>query len=259
MENKFYLPDNKGQKLSVIIDKPLRKGKFSTVILLHGFRGYKEEPHIEILAKDLVRYGFVSVRFDASGLGESEGSWTKAYKVPSYLSDMESVYEYLKQQSFIDVERIGVWGHSMGGMVSIIFAVKHPEIKAVCSVSPPLTLVNIPHVSDDLRKLRTSFWRFISLIVNNTMVKKLFNFLVDSENYNVLNYVGDLRRPLLVICGTDDHLVPSKETKLIYERARSPKIIEEIVGMGHEYKNDSKLVKYVNRNKIIPFFKKYLV
>lgn len=53
LAEKIKVKNNKGLNLSTVLERPNKNGKFPTVILLHGFTGYKEEKHIVLLAKNL--------------------------------------------------------------------------------------------------------------------------------------------------------------------------------------------------------------
>ncbi len=151
MEEKVFIENSRGLNLAGILEKPDDEGIFPAVILLHGITGYKEKQHIVALSHDLAREGIASIRFDASGIGESQGSVEEDYRISHYLKDIEDVFKYLRGLPFIDASHIGIWGHSLGGMLAVIYSAHKHEVKAVCAISTP-TILKLKK----LRRLKTS-------------------------------------------------------------------------------------------------------
>lgn len=242
--------------LSGVLGIPDESEKFPTVILLHGFTGYKDEEHIVTLQKDLVNEGFASIRFDCSGFGESEGDTEEEYRVTNYLNDIESIYEYLFGQKFVDKLRICVWGQSMGGMLSIIFGSRHSEIKAVCAVSPP----NKVACAGGLKNFLTE-WKEIGYFDKWSSkygeVKIPYDFVIDTEKYGAASAIKKIKSPVLIILGNKDDTVFPDDTKKVFNNANNPKELFEIEGMNHDYKKNPEQIKVVNR-KVLGFFKKYV-
>ena len=103
------------------------------VLMLHGFTGWKEEEHLATLARALADVGIASVRWDAPGSGESEGTFEDDYRLSSYVASVDSVIDWAGG----GFGNIGIWGHSMGGFVALHSAVAHPEtFKGVCGSQP---------------------------------------------------------------------------------------------------------------------------
>lgn len=256
MEEKVYISNKKNQKLAAVIHRPPTQDKFPAIILMCGFTGNKEEKHIKQLAIELTKNNFVAIRFDPSGYAESEGSTEKDYRLTNYFSDTESIYGYLKTLSYVDQDRIGIFGHSMGAMLVVLFAAKHPEIKASVSVSPPYNLGT--HY-----RLKGIFWKgwkekgYLEKIDNGKTVRIPWEFLEDAKRYNALQDVSKIKSPILFILGTKDINVLPEETRKLYEKANNPKEFLVVDGMDHYYKNFPDKLATVNE-KILRFYKKYL-
>lgn len=252
MEEKVFVTNKKGLNIASVLHRPANKGKFPAVILLHGFTGYKEEMHIETLAKDLAENGFAAIRFDCSGFGQSGGTVENDFRFSNYLSDTESIYQYLISKEFVDKDRLGIWGHSMGGMLAVIFAANHPEIKAVVCLSAPTVMWGAPSIKQKIEKWRRSGWSE-KVMFDGKTVRIPYAFLEDAKNYNVLDYVSKLYVPLLVVLGTADINVLPSDTKEIFEKANEPKKILEVKGMDHYYKNVPQILERVNR-EVVSFY-----
>ena len=90
MQEKVFIKNSKGLKLASIIRYPGKDRQYPTIMILHGFTGYKEEAHFEELERILVKNGFAVIRFDASGSGNSGGSFEKDYSMSNFLKDIKS-------------------------------------------------------------------------------------------------------------------------------------------------------------------------
>lgn len=121
---KVHIPNKKGIELATEIYRPEASGKLPVVLFFHGFTGYKEESGLVDLASKLSEKGFVTVRFTASGLGDSGGVLEKDYRFTSHRKDAEAILRHIFNLSYIDRGRCGVYGHSMGGKLAVLFVEK---------------------------------------------------------------------------------------------------------------------------------------
>lgn len=110
-------------KLQAVIQKPeLKSGeKCPMVILMHGFMDRKESAVISQIANELQAHGIASIRFDFNGHGQSEGDFQKM-TVPNEIEDAHKVFDYVSQLPYVDADKIGVAGHSQGGVVAAMLA-----------------------------------------------------------------------------------------------------------------------------------------
>lgn len=256
-ELRIHIKNKKGLLLAGVLHLPARKGKHPAVINLHGFTGHKEEENNVSLARELSEKGFVVVRFDCSGSGESEGTVKDDYRITHYLSDIDCMYDFLRHHPSVDAVRIGVWGHSMGAMLAVIWGSKHPELKAICAVSPPKELGTTDWLAQFLDDWKKTGWFTKVSTSGHGVMRVPWAFMEDAANYNALEYAGKVRSPLLVILGLAEDTVPPEHTREIFRKAHEPKKLVEIPGMSHDYKKFPKYIRQVN-DTVIPFFEKYL-
>lgn len=253
MQEKVFIQNKKGLKLATIIERPDKKGKFPCVLLLHGLKGYKEEMQYSSLARDFLEKGITSVRFDASGFGESEGDFQKDYRLSNYIKDTCMIYEYIIHKGWVDKGRVGVMGHSLGGAVVLIIASKYPHIKAVVSVSTP----DIFATRDELGKKIKGWMKKGFIEIDSSKVggkiKIPFSYVLDAVKYDVRKYALKVKCPKLFIIGLDDTTVVPDQTKTVFNSAQEPKDLIEFNGMRHDYKNQPKILKKVNI-EIVRFF-----
>ncbi|MDX1665371.1 MAG: alpha/beta fold hydrolase [Candidatus Promineifilaceae bacterium] len=84
------------------------------------------ESHVETFAS----HGYIVFRPDYRGHGRSEGEAPGGYGSPAYTVDVLNGLAALKNHPDVDPERIGMWGHSMGGHITLRAMVVSDEIKA---------------------------------------------------------------------------------------------------------------------------------
>ena len=89
------------------------------VILCHGFGGARNNGLFNGIADGLEKLGIATIRFDFNGHGESEGDFQQM-TVPNEVEDARRVYEYIKADPRFG--RIGIAGHSQGGVVAAMLA-----------------------------------------------------------------------------------------------------------------------------------------
>ena len=90
------------------------------------------------LAGQLAEAGWLVVRYDKRGVGQSGGRAESA-TLSDYADDVVSVVKWLRKQKDVDGKRVFVVGHSEGGAVALIAATRSSDIKAVVTIAAPGT------------------------------------------------------------------------------------------------------------------------
>lgn len=121
---------------------PEGKGPFPAVILISGSGPQNRDEEIMghkpflVIADYLTRNGIAVLRYDDRGVGESEGDFQKA-TTSDFAFDAQSAYIYLKKQKKIDKNKIGIIGHSEGGMIAQIIAANDSNVKLIVLLAAP--------------------------------------------------------------------------------------------------------------------------
>ncbi|HHY57911.1 MAG TPA: lysophospholipase [Chloroflexi bacterium] len=110
------------------LNRPVGVNDAPVVLMLHGFGSSKDEVGgmYARLADALAQRGVGSLRIDFRGFGKSDGD-TGSTTVGAQVEDAVAAYEYLASLEWVDPDRIGVIGFSLGGGVAIITAAEHPD------------------------------------------------------------------------------------------------------------------------------------
>jgi uncharacterized protein len=254
MTKPLAITDHLGLKLAAIYHEPATPGPHPLAILLHGFTGRKEERHIETLAQDLAAAGIAALRFDASGSGQSEGTWAEHYRVSNYVADVSDVYDYAIENLPVDPARIAIWGHSMGGLVALTAASRHPERFVAACGSQPSSGKKILSPEDDKAWRETGWFTFPSRALGD--IRLPYDYVTDRLKFDLVAEIAHFKKPLLLIAGTTDELVPAGMVKSIFEAASEPKQYIEY-NIGHDYKKHPGTLAEINA-ATVSFFREHL-
>ncbi len=258
---KISFRNDKGYDLIGVIDKPEGKGPFPAVINCHGFTGTKDVHFHPGLSRELCKKGFVALRFDFTGNGESEGEFSEG-NITQEVTDIKKAVDLLSTLDYVDKERIGISGHSMGGAVVTYACTKDNRIKAVAALSPSVNWKeyveqNFSRYDDELK--RDGFFIYRKKHHDGTEREyKITKEFVDSRIiFNILKTIKEVKQPVLMLCGTDEGFDSSEELiRELFAEANKPKELEVIDGADHCYTKADHRKKVIR--KVIWFFEKYL-
>ena len=224
-------------------------GKLAVVIVCHGFKAFKDWGPFPAIGRYFAEAGFVSIVFNFShnGIGKNfrKFSEREKFSINTFSLELDDVAAILDGIStgridcpIIDKSKIGIAGHSRGGGIAIIKAQEDERIKAVAGWS---TVSYFNRYTEGQRKR----WRekgYVGLpSINPESLFRLRTDLLDDlekngERLNIKRAVHDLRKPLLLIHGTNDIPVPIEEVKSLYDV--SDKTLTDLIlldGIGHMY------------------------
>jgi len=115
---------------------PEGKGPFPAVVLITGSGPQNRDEEIFghkpflVLADHLTRRGIAVLRYDDRGVGKSTGSFASATS-EDFAGDAWTAWQTLSARPEIDAKRLGLLGHSEGGLIAPMLAASHPEIAFV--------------------------------------------------------------------------------------------------------------------------------
>jgi hypothetical protein len=118
-----------GLALQGVLHAPDGVGKRPALVLCHGFGGSCRGAGHPELAKALTQAGYVVLRFDFRGCGQSEGKRGDVI-VAEEIADLRHAIDFLETQPGVDAARIGVVGASLGGSVAIEVAASDARVRA---------------------------------------------------------------------------------------------------------------------------------
>jgi pimeloyl-ACP methyl ester carboxylesterase len=129
-------------QLAGTLTLPNGPGPFPAVVLISGTGHNTRDEDVFghkvflILADALTRRGFAVLRYDKRGVGGSSGDYDTA-TTADFTSDGQAAVTFLKTQTSIDPRRIGVLGHSEGGIIAPAVAAADKTVAFVVMIAGP--------------------------------------------------------------------------------------------------------------------------
>ncbi len=130
-----YISDGlKINGLLTVPDQNAPSGGFPAIIFNHGYippEEYQTTERYVAYQDGFARNGYVTFKSDYRGHGNSEGNPEGAYFSPAYTVDVLNALSSVKKLSYVNKNKIGMWGHSLGGNITQRALVVDPnDIKA---------------------------------------------------------------------------------------------------------------------------------
>lgn len=236
------------------------------IVFNHGYippREYRTTERYVAYVDGFARNGYIVFRPDYRGHGDSEGEATSAYGTPDYTVDVLNAVASMKSYPGADPERIGMWGHSMGGSITLRAMVVTNDIKVgviwAGMVAPYPDLFNrwqrrfadrptpTPDPSRTARRWTQTLFEFGTFEENPAFWASI----------DPTFYLSDLSGPVQLHHGTGDESVPYEFSEGLYSRLQETGQVAEL----YPYENDDhNIANYFSlaMERSIQFFDRYL-
>ncbi len=179
-----------GVKLSGTLTLPRSEGQFPAVVLITGSGPQNRDEEIFghrpflVLSDYLTRQGIAVLRVDDRGVGGSTGNTLQA-TTEDFAGDVLAGIEYLKSRKEIDPTRIGLIGHSEGGIIAPIVAVQSPDVAFIVMMAGTgLTGEEIIYLQSDLIN-RAEGAGNETIATNEALTKRIFSIVKQEQNDTV--------------------------------------------------------------------------
>ncbi len=253
--------------LSQPASKPSPTFRFPALVLVGGPEPIDREesvagvPVFGQLASALADAGFIVVRYDKRGVGQSGGRADTA-NLTDYADDAGAVVDFLKRRKDVDPARIAMLGYGEGGAVASVAASRGGGIAALVLVAAPgvtggalaleqqtllLARLNTPE-AERSAKLQLQQKLYLALITGTGLDAVPADLVRRSDTpwfrsflvYDPAKVVKDVRQPILIVHGElDREIVPANADKLAAiakarkGRAGAATTLVKIPGINH--------------------------
>ena len=232
------------------------------IIFNHGYippEVYRTTERYVAYVDGFARNGYVVFRPDYRGHGFSEGEARGAYGNPDYTVDVLNGLASVKRLDYVDPARIGMWGHSMGGYITLRAMVTDPSIKAgviwagvVASYTDLVERWNTQRSLSDAAPAARR-WRAQLLDEYGTPEENPAYWASISAN----SFLKDLSGPVQIHHGTDDAEVPAEFSLKLFDQIKAAgKTAEIYTYLGDDHNISQSLNTAIQRS--VAFFDKYV-
>ena len=225
---KINFPNADGHALAGYVQLPVDRDPEHFALLAHCFSCTKNTRALREIARALNQEGFGVLRFDMTGLGESEGEFAEA-GFAANIGDIVAAYAYLEKEHRAPAL---VVGHSLGGTAALCAGAMLPEVKAVVTIGSPSEAGHTTHLfAESLAEIETRGRATVQLGGQDFDIS--LDFVRSLTGANVSEVISKSRKALLVLHSPQDATVDISHAERIYVKAHHPKSFASLDGADH--------------------------
>lgn len=214
-------------------------GARSYAIFAHCFTCSKDLKAVRLISRRLAEHGIGVLRFDFTGLGESEGDFAET-NFTSNVEDLVAAADFLRREYAAPELLIG---HSLGGAAVLVGAQRIAESKAVVTIGAPS---GTQHLRDTLLRSNPELRQGEAEVLLAGRTFRLRKQLVqDLEEDRVLSATRQLNKALLIFHSPVDDVVDVDHARRIYQAALHPKSFVSLDDADHLLLRDPRDAAYL--------------
>lgn len=232
------------------------------MLVLHGFGTGKDSGTTKAVAALFAELGYVALRFDFRGCGESEGERARIICMEQ-VEDARNAVTWLGERPEVDADRIGLMGHSFGAAVAIYSGATDPRVAGVISSGgwgdgeekfrkqhpgeeawKRFTVMleeGRRHREETGRSMMVARWEIVPIpehLRKNLGADSIMEFPVETAqsmfDFRPNDVVGQLApRPLMLFHSASDSVTPTEQSLEIFRRAGQPAELYLMADIDH--------------------------
>jgi len=219
-------------------------GVYPAICICHGIPAVPYNPEEKggypELAARFCRAGFAVLVFNFRGCGPSQGN----IDMPGWTNDVDAAIDFLHMLPEVDRNKIYLLGSSGGAAVSIYTAAHNKCVSAVAAMACPAEFDFMAggHTAESL----IARFREIGVIKDADFPPSVKKWIDGFKAVAPIEYVGKVSpKPLLLVHGESDDVVPVEHVERLYAKAGRPKEKIILPGAGHRLRQDERAIESV--------------
>ena len=225
---KVTFDNASGHRLSARLELPVHCKPYAYALFAHCFTCNKNLTAVRNIARALTRDGIAVLRFDFTGLGDSEGDFAQT-TFSSNIEDLIAATHYLEEHYEAPSLLIG---HSLGGAAVVAAAPHLPAVQAIITIGAPFDPSHvIHHFEEHLPEIEQSGEATVHVGGRPFTVKH--SFLKDIREKKLARTLNTLDKALLIMHSPQDEIVNIDNAAQIYTYAKHPKSFISLDGANH--------------------------
>ena len=142
IEEVTFVNEKEGNKLVGTLTIPNGEGPFPAMVLVSGSGQQDRDEELMnhrpfwVIADYCALHGIAVLRYDDRGVGGSIGEVKNATSM-DFSYDAEAAFDYLRNRKEINASKVGILGHSEGGIINFMVSARRPEVAFLVSLAGP--------------------------------------------------------------------------------------------------------------------------
>jgi alpha/beta superfamily hydrolase len=264
MEEKVNFQSD-GLKLAGLVDLPsdYKPGeRRPAFIVLHGFGGNKDGHGQAVVAKQFVEWGYITLRIDFRGCGDSEGEHGRIICLDQ-VADTRNAISYMTGRPEVDPQRIALVGSSFGAAVAVFTGGADMRVAAVISCGgwgdgerkfrgqhpTPEGWAKFTNMLEEGKRHREHTGKSLMVprydivpipekLRNRMSSGSIMQFPAETaqsmNDFRADDQIGNLSpRPVLLLHSANDSVTPTYESIEMFKRARQPAELHLLADVDH--------------------------
>ena len=285
MEHQVTIPSD-GLKLSGVLQVPEQRAaneRRPAIIVLHGFGSNKDDGMVMLASRLFERLGYVVLRFDMRGCGQSEGQRARVICLEQ-VADTRNAISFLQTRPEVQPDAIAVMGHSFGAAVAVYTAGVDERVAACISSGgwgDGEAKFRAQHASpeawqrfQDMRaegqaklakgeSMNVSRFDIVPIPVAlrsglppGSFIEFPFEVVESMVHFRPIDVVGQIApRPLMLLHPAVDSVTPTQQSIDMFSKAKMPTDLHLVAGIDHFiFSDDSTLTLNLVQSWLNKFF-----
>ena len=221
-------PNAAGQQLSARLELPVNRHPYAFAVFAHCFTCGQTLTAMHSISRELNLQGIGVLRFDFTGIGESEGDFVDT-TFTTNISDLEAAAEYLSEHYLPPALLVG---HSLGGAAVLCAAVRIPSVRAVATIAAPFSPDHVSkHFQEELETITAEGDATVDIGGRPFRIAR--QFVEDLGKHQLDRRIRELDAAILILHSPQDRTVNIDEAAKLYQAARHPKSFVSLDGADH--------------------------
>jgi len=243
METKEIRLNSSGLKLAGELFIPSKDKIHPALCICHGIPATPPDPTDKgytLLAQHFCQAGFATLIFNFRGTGRSKGN----LDILGWSRDLQAALDFLDSQNEVDIARFCLLGFSGGAAVSVYAAAHDPRISLVATCACPADFRSLTQRETTLDTIQQ--FRQIGAIRDKDFPLSIEEWERGFETVTPINWIDKISpRPLLLVHGDADELIPLEHAHKLYQKAKEPKELKIVAGAKHRMRLEPAAMDFV--------------
>jgi dipeptidyl aminopeptidase/acylaminoacyl peptidase len=232
-----------GLELAGELHIPSREKVHPALCICHGIPAVPHDPTDKgytLLAQRFCHAGFITLIFNFRGTGKSEGN----LDILGWTRDLQAALDFLYSLKEVDKTHFCLLGFSGGAAVSVYTAARDSRVSSVVTCACPADFRSLSQRETPLDTIQR--FRQIGTIRDEDFPPSIEEWQRGFETISPVNWVDKISpRPLLLVHGDADELIPLEHARRLYQKAKEPKELETIPGAKHKMRLEKAAIDFI--------------